>query len=208
MNMTIVEKQMHPGRPLVLSREDRRRRILEAAERIFVEAGYGEATMAAIAEVSGMSKKTLYQFFPDKLAIFVALVRDCEFSFAPPDGSPAELRDVLLGITASALSPRRLAMTRLVIAEAHRYPELAKSFYKTCMQRGHELISTRLLTDFSADVLRGLDVEDVTETLIGSILVTLQMRALIDDSDPARTAECMEKRIDAVLRLVLGTQPT
>lgn len=203
---TILEKQSHPGRPLVLSHEDRRRRILEAAERIFVEAGYGEATMAAIAEASGMSKKTLYQFFPDRLSIFIALVRDCEFSFTPPDGTPkSDLREVLLGMTASALSPRRLAMTRLVIAEAHRYPELARSFYKTCMQRGHELISTRLLADFSADALRGLDVEEVTETLIGSTLVTLQMRALIDDSDPAKTADCMEKRVDAVLRLVLGT---
>ena len=206
------KKGVRPGRPRVLSHEERRSRILAAAERIFVEAGYGATTMAAIARESGMSKKTLYQFFPDKLTIFFAIVRDCDFSFAAPTKSVngsgvAEVREVLIGMSTSSLSARRVAMTRLVIAEAQHSPELARSFYDNCMQRGLELVSDRL-RKVHTDTLQGLDVELVADILLGATLVALQMRTLICGSDPTVIHEDLEKRVDAVLRFILGSRST
>lgn len=50
-------------------------RILEAAARVFAEWGYSAGTTNRIAEAAGMSVGSLYQYFPNKDAILVALVR-------------------------------------------------------------------------------------------------------------------------------------
>ncbi len=53
--------------------QQRVERILEAAAEVFAEVGYEVATTHAIATHAGMAIGSLYQFFPDKLAIFHAL---------------------------------------------------------------------------------------------------------------------------------------
>lgn len=51
----------------------RRAALLEAAERLIAEVGYEGVTMTAIAERAGASIGTLYDYFPDKTAVAVAL---------------------------------------------------------------------------------------------------------------------------------------
>lgn len=53
--------------------QQRVERILEAAAEVFAEVGYEAATTHAIASRAGTAIGSLYQFFPDKLAIFHAL---------------------------------------------------------------------------------------------------------------------------------------
>ncbi|HUI29650.1 MAG TPA: TetR/AcrR family transcriptional regulator [Candidatus Acidoferrales bacterium] len=61
---------------------ERRERIIAKAEEMFLEHGYSRVTMEEIASSLGMSKKTLYKFFPNKEAILRELVsqRQCEFT--------------------------------------------------------------------------------------------------------------------------------
>lgn len=51
--------------------------ILDAAATIFADAGYESATMQGIAERAGTSIGSVYQFFPDKLALFEAVADRC-----------------------------------------------------------------------------------------------------------------------------------
>ncbi|MFP8967769.1 TetR/AcrR family transcriptional regulator [Pokkaliibacter sp. CJK22405] len=53
--------------------ERRIRTILDSAEQIFVRDGYQKATMTAIAELAATSIGSLYQYFPDKAAVALAL---------------------------------------------------------------------------------------------------------------------------------------
>lgn len=74
-----------------LPRQDRSRqrleRILDAASVVFAESGYESATTEAIAERAGTSIGSLYQFFPNKLALFNAIAaRYLERSAAIFDG--------------------------------------------------------------------------------------------------------------------------
>ncbi|HEY8078651.1 MAG TPA: TetR/AcrR family transcriptional regulator, partial [Labilithrix sp.] len=54
---------------------ERVERIVEAAAHVFAEEGYEAATMEAIAERAETSIGSIYQFFPNKLAVFHALAR-------------------------------------------------------------------------------------------------------------------------------------
>lgn len=53
---------------------ERRKRILDAAAELILRVGLRAATMEAIARAAGVAKPTLYNYFPDKDAVFAALI--------------------------------------------------------------------------------------------------------------------------------------
>src|SRR5881227_1955621 len=57
-----------------LPRHERRRQLLDAALEVFVSQGYHQAAMDDIAERAGVSKPVLYQHFPGKLELYIALL--------------------------------------------------------------------------------------------------------------------------------------
>ena len=209
------KKNARPGRPLVLTHKERRNRILEAAERTFVKSGYGAASMTEIASESSMSKKTLYQFFPDKLSIFVALVLNYDnFSFdstkeASETGDVfTEIRDLLVGFSQFVFSPRQVAMMRLVIAEAKHSPELAQSFYDNCLDRGvQEAIARRLESKRAAFLAKGFDINLVADMILGATLSTLHMRTLVNALDPEVLRNKLDERIEGMLKLIQAYFP-
>ncbi|MBB4686046.1 AcrR family transcriptional regulator [Amycolatopsis jiangsuensis] len=62
------------GRGVRLPRTERRAQLLTAAQRVFAENGYHSAAMDEIAEEAGVSKPVLYQHFPGKLDLYIALL--------------------------------------------------------------------------------------------------------------------------------------
>ena len=64
----------HGARVQRLPRAERRAQLLQAAQEIFVRQGYHSAAMEDIAEHAGVSKPVLYQHFPGKLELYLALL--------------------------------------------------------------------------------------------------------------------------------------
>src|SRR5512139_818847 len=64
----------HAGRPVRLPRSARRKQLLAAAQEVFVAQGYHAAAMDDIADRAGVSKPVLYQHFPGKLELYMALL--------------------------------------------------------------------------------------------------------------------------------------
>jgi AcrR family transcriptional regulator len=62
------------SRPVRLPRSARRKQLLAAAQEVFVAQGYHAAAMDDIAERAGVSKPVLYQHFPGKLELYLALL--------------------------------------------------------------------------------------------------------------------------------------
>jgi AcrR family transcriptional regulator len=60
--------------------EIRRSQILDAAVEVFLENGYGGATIDLVVERTGASKATVYSFFGGKDGLFAAIVGDVEWS--------------------------------------------------------------------------------------------------------------------------------
>ena len=72
--MTAASGEAPVARPARLPRPARRRQLLAAAQEIFVAQGYHAAAMDDIAERAGVSKPVLYQHFPGKLDLYLALL--------------------------------------------------------------------------------------------------------------------------------------
>lgn len=64
------------GRPLTKRGEATQRKLLEAAEQVFAESGYHEASIVKITERAGVGLGTFYLYFDSKQTIFEALVID------------------------------------------------------------------------------------------------------------------------------------
>src|SRR5690349_9985144 len=75
------------GRPARLPREERRAQLLAAAQEVFVANGYHGAAMDEIAETAKVSKPVLYQHFPSKRELYLALL----------DSHLAALTELMLG---------------------------------------------------------------------------------------------------------------
>jgi AcrR family transcriptional regulator len=64
------------GRPLSSRGARTRRRLIEAAERVFAELGYHDASIVKLTEAAGVGQGTFYLYFASKKEIFDELVLD------------------------------------------------------------------------------------------------------------------------------------
>jgi TetR/AcrR family transcriptional repressor of mexJK operon len=123
------------GRPLRADALKLRAQILEVATDLFLQQGYGSTSIEAVAAHAGVSKRTFYDRFDDKAALFAAVVHRIIENIRPPANVPllagpnlGEILRRLAGlILQAALSPQAIALHRLVTGESSRFPELANA---------------------------------------------------------------------------------
>ncbi|MGH7101975.1 MAG: TetR/AcrR family transcriptional regulator [Acetobacteraceae bacterium] len=129
----------HGGRPRREESERTEGRILDIATGLFFRQGFAVTSMEQVAAAARISKRTLYMRFRDKAALFRGVV-DRQVSgwrgaFGAAAAAPATLPDALheaaRGILQVALEPAALALHRMVVAEAERFPELAATLAGT-----------------------------------------------------------------------------
>src|SRR5260221_11147524 len=124
--------------------------ILGAALDVFRERGFAAARLDDVAKRAGVSKGTLYLYFPSKEAIFKELVRESilpnvaraeAFAQAFP-GPPADLLAQLLTNFAlhTASDDRLSAFPKLMIPEAGNFPELARFYLTQVIHRAFRLM--------------------------------------------------------------------
>src|ERR1700704_3641276 len=100
--MSSVSGTHTAGRPTRLPRSARRKQLLEAAQEVFVAQGYHSAAMDDIAERAGVSKPVLYQHFPGKLDLYLALLdQHCEDLVAAVRAALASTTDNKLRVAAT-----------------------------------------------------------------------------------------------------------
>jgi TetR/AcrR family transcriptional repressor of mexJK operon len=128
-----ANNKRHGGRPSQAAAARIRGQILDVAADLFFTQGYGAVSVEAIARRAHISKRTFYVRFRDKSDLFGAVVHHIIDRLRPTNSaqlfSGKNLVEVLLNlaqvILRAALTPQALALHRLILAEATRFPELA-----------------------------------------------------------------------------------
>jgi AcrR family transcriptional regulator len=204
------------GRPCQIAEPERRQRLLDAAEGVFFELGYGSSSMDDIARRAGMSKKTLYRLFDTKESLFAAMVaaRRAVLDAMIAGNACADnalAQDVLcsyLGKVARfVLAPRQAALYRLVIAESLRTPELAHAFYQEGPCKVRAVLEQWLAKQHRAGDLHVPDPERDAGMLCSMVIGELQMRLLVGAlraPDDALIDATVNRAVDLFLR---GARP-
>jgi TetR/AcrR family transcriptional regulator, mexJK operon transcriptional repressor len=180
------ESRGRGGRPSRQQSAQLADRILDVAEKLFLGHGFGATSIEAVAKQAGISKRTFYHRFTGKERLFEAVVRRLLERWLPPFDSgllsPPDLADALQRaaeyMLRIALTPEALALHRLVIHEAQRFPGLARILHEQGAVSGIERIATHLEPRIKDGELRPMDPRFAAEQFILSVVTGPQRRAL------------------------------
>lgn len=145
-----------------LSRREQRRAerndaILDIAHAMFLERGYAETTMSAIAARLGGSKATLWTHFPTKQSLFAAVLARAAGSLESQllaslkleEGIDRSISHFCRTYAQIICSRESIALHRLVIAEGVRFPEIGRTFFDSAIRTTQQILSL-----FLADAAR------------------------------------------------------
>jgi AcrR family transcriptional regulator len=141
-----------PGRP---SRDEAARlaaRVLSAARDLFLRDGYASTSMEAVAAAAMVSKRTLYRYHPDKPALLHAVIAELIAGWRPPfdaekvapEDLPGSLFRLARRMLQVALMPEALALHRLAVSEAARFPEIGRALHQAGVASGADRIAELL----------------------------------------------------------------
>lgn len=140
--------------------------ILSAAAELFFEKGFDATTIDDVAARAGVSKPTVYRHFDDKQTLYAAFIRrQCDLHtcqiFAvdlADDDIRAALTHIAAQYVALLFAPASIAIFRVSIAQAQRFPDLGRAFYEAGPATG----ARRLGQVLAAAVARGqLTIPDI-----------------------------------------------
>ncbi len=190
---------------------EKRHQILTGAAIVFAADGYEGASMARIAAVAGVSKGTLYNHFDSKAALFTAYVSEkCQqtlarvFDGANHDGDPAKvLHGIGKRMVQMMLSDVGLAIYRVVIAEATKFPDLARAFFESGPARAIAFMADWLAEETSRGRLNVPDPAFAAEQFFNLCQTRLVLRRkleMLPDPPEADIDRVVEASISMFLR--------
>lgn len=167
-----ARKSKRSGRPAAKSPRWRRRKdarpeeILAAALDVFVARGYAATRLEEVGRRAGVTKGTIYLYFPKKEALFKAVVRQslvlnlerAEAAMAAHGGSAADALRQLLGTVWRTIGDTKLSgLPKLVIAEAANFPEIARFYWDEVASRALRLIASLIARGVERGEFRPVD---------------------------------------------------
>lgn len=132
-----------PGRPSRAQSEARHRELLDRALDLFLERGFEGTTIDAIIDAVGMSRRTVYARYEDKIALFRAALQRAVDDWVVPaerlrEAECDDLEETLIGVArllvANVRSPSGLRLTRIANAEVFRMPDIADYLWQSTAQ--------------------------------------------------------------------------
>ena len=193
--------------------------ILAAALACFKERGFATTRLEDVAAKAGVTKGTIYLYYPSKEELFKAvvcgeLVPNIERLEAVLDepGPAAALLERLVMVWVQHIVPSPISIIpKLVVAEAGNFPELARFYLETAVHRGLRLIAAILERGIARGEFRPVDVEHVVYCIIGPLLFTVlwQHSLGLHDDQPLDAQAVCRAHLDLILHgLQRHTLPT
>ncbi len=191
----------------------KRAQIADAARRLFLDQGFAATSMDAVTAEAGVSKQTLYSYFPTKTDLLIEVINTSvsKLVLAPPRavelGTREDLRNALIGfsagLTQALMRPEGIALVRLVLGEAFRVPELRRAFRDALPGQvlGRTVAILRQANE--AGLIDAPDLDLASRMFVGPVMtyVALDGFLSIDPDQPPERAK-LERLTDAFLATV------
>ena len=167
-----------PAAPRRRRKDARPAELLAAALELFIEKGFAATRLADVAARAGVAKGTLYLYFDSKEALFRAVVAQGIVPlFAAAESELGDYRGSTSGLLIELLTrwQRQVGATplaglyKLIIAEAHNFPELAQYYHDEVIVRGRALLADVLRRGMASGEFRQLDVDATIDVVIAPL---------------------------------------
>ena len=179
-------------------KQARPQELLESALALFVEKGFAATRAEEVAQRAGVSKGTLYLYYPSKEELLKAVI---EHYLSSRIAATAEQVRVIQGPMAPVLREMLVAWWqqtyagpgsgtfKLIISEVRNFPEIGDFYVREVVEPGHALVRTILERGIASGEFRAVDVESAVHSLLlPMIMLCTHKHAL---------GACTEHTIDA-----------
>ncbi|HXP05780.1 MAG TPA: TetR/AcrR family transcriptional regulator [Stellaceae bacterium] len=185
--------------------------ILAAAWQNFLARGFGAVSMDAIAREAGASKATVYAYFASKEELFgAAITREGERYFRgfsarelDPRTVAASLAEIAHRFLDLVLAPDAIAINRIIISEAVRFPQLGEVFWRAGPERTRIQVEAFLRRAVEAGTLAIADTRVAAEQFIALLRGDIHQRQLLrldDRCDPTELAAAADAAVATFLK--------
>jgi TetR/AcrR family transcriptional regulator, mexJK operon transcriptional repressor len=184
--------------------------VLGAAEKSFVQLGYASTSVDAIAELAGVSKRTVYSNFKTKQALFEEVIRKRAAAVVPAEipaalleGDPeATLFQISVAFLKAVFSPESIALYQTVVADSRQFPEIG------AMMADGPILRSQMVFDayFRKEARKGLmqfpDLDLAAAQFVSLLKTNVHLRLLFNQ--PADTSKrAIEESARASIHLFL-----
>jgi len=173
-----------------LSRRGRRKEarpgeLLDAALDLFVEKGFAATRSEEVAARAGVSKGTLFLYFPSKEELFKAVIREnlsgrfAEWNeeFETFEGSTADMVRYCMRVWWERIGATRASgITKLIISEARNFPDIAAFYQNEVIRPGTDLIRRILQRGVARGEFRPIDVEYTVFSIVAPMIFLIMMK--------------------------------
>ncbi len=160
-------------------KEARPGELLEAALDLFVEKGFAATRAEEVAARAGVSKGTLFLYFPSKEELFKAVVMDSianrfvewNAEFETFEGTSAELlRYAMTAWWDRVGATKASGIVKLVMSEARNFPEIAQFYQTQVMRPGRELMRRILQRGIDSGEFRPLNLDYAVFSVVAPMI--------------------------------------
>lgn len=205
----LIEMTDHPAQEKESSQAGRKVDIVaRAAWQLFLDQGFSATSMDAIAKAAGVSKATLYAYFPSKEALFASLiVAECESlqrDLPLPKlsaGLSESLRDFAKQYLRTFIHRKDVAFVRIIANESGRFPVLARLFYESGPEATVRRLSGFLEEARAEKLLEFDDPLEAARQFLALVRGELPLMIVLGLSD--FTERAIEQEIEAGLKFFL-----
>jgi TetR/AcrR family transcriptional regulator len=156
-------------------KEARPGELLAAALDLFVEKGFAATRSEEVAQRAGVSKGTLFLYFPTKEDLFKAVVRanisqtitDAMAELMNYPGTTAQMIPYLLNTWWERFGNTKASgLSKLMMSEATNFPELAAFYYQEVVEPNHRLVKSVVQRGIDSGEFRPVDVDHAVFNII------------------------------------------
>ncbi len=180
--------------------------VLDGARTVFMRDGFEGASVDDIVREAGVSKATLYSYFPDKRLLFIEVAKlECQ---AQSDAAVAQLEgsdDVREVLTTAAKRMTRFFMSdvglqvhRIIVGESQRFPEIGREFFESGPARVHAILRKFLQKSVEAGKLKIDDIDLAADQFPELCKAGLHLKMVLGLREPP-TEEEIDRVIDGAV---------
>jgi TetR/AcrR family transcriptional regulator len=166
-------------------KEARPGELLDAALDLFVEKGFAATRAEEVAARAGVSKGTLFLYFPSKEELFKAVVREnisgrfqeWNQEFEEFEGSSADMVRYCMKVWWERIGATRASgITKLILSEARNFPDIAAFYQQEVIRPGTELVRRIIQRGIDRGEFRPMDMEYAPLSIIAPMIFLVMMK--------------------------------
>ena len=160
-------------------KDARPQELLDAALDLFVERGFAATRSEDVAARAGVSKGTLYLYYPSKEELLKEVIRHHVINpiaegvqiIRDFDGPTPELLALMLRLWWERIGETRASgIVKLMTSEVRNFPEIAQFYVDEVVTPSNQMLASVIQRGIARGEFRGVDVAETTHALVGPLV--------------------------------------